>query len=107
MTTLTEFLLARLAEDEVAARGASHHSQLVQDYERDNYGYLWVKTTRVLAEVEAKRRIVRAHEKWCDGSCGDGEPSASYPFHQAHYWSLAALAAVYSDHPDYDEAWKP
>lgn len=46
---------------------------------------------RVLAECEAKRRIV----EWA--SDGEGE------FH----WStvLAPLAAVYADHPDYREEW--
>ena len=60
---------------------------------------------RVLAEVEAKRRIVRAHAKWCEGRC-----EAKYPeggFDAAHYWSIKSLAAAYADHPDYREEWRP
>ncbi|MFE6716823.1 DUF6221 family protein [Streptomyces albidoflavus] len=60
---------------------------------------------RVLAEVEAKRRIVRAHAKWCEGRC-----EAKYPeggFDAAHYWSIKSLAATYADHPDYREEWRP
>ncbi|MFG3311847.1 DUF6221 family protein [Streptomyces albidoflavus] len=60
---------------------------------------------RVLAEVEAKRRIVQAHAKWCEGRC-----EAKYPeggFDAAHYWSVKSLAAVYADHPDYREGWRP
>ncbi|SCD40986.1 hypothetical protein GA0115251_106923 [Streptomyces sp. TverLS-915] len=60
---------------------------------------------RVLLEVEAKRRVLRAHDKWCEGRC-----EAKYPeggFDAAHYWSIKSLAAVYADHPDYDESWRP
>jgi hypothetical protein len=57
---------------------------------------------RVLAECEARRRIVRLHgNDWnprgkcqvCDevGPCD----------------TLCALALPYVDHPDYDEAWRP
>ncbi len=51
---------------------------------------------RVLAECEAKRRIVEAHGSQLDAR---GEV----------YWSpeVRYLAQVYSDHPDYDEAWRP
>lgn len=54
---------------------------------------------RVLAEVEAKRRIVTAHGEpmeWC-GSCEQRQPCET----------LTLLALPYSDHPDYDPEWKP
>jgi hypothetical protein len=60
---------------------------------------------RVLREIDAKRRIIRAHAKWCQGDC-----EAKYPdggFDAAHYWSLKALAAVYADRPGYREEWSP
>ncbi|MGW2594782.1 DUF6221 family protein [Streptomyces sp. NPDC001515] len=60
---------------------------------------------RVLAEVEAKRQIVRAHAKWCEGRCEAKYPEGS--FDAAHYWSLKALAAVYADHPEYRPEWRP
>jgi hypothetical protein len=60
---------------------------------------------RTLAEVEAKRRIIRAHDKWCQGEC-----EAKYPdggFDAAYYWSIKSLAAAYGDHPAYREEWRP
>jgi hypothetical protein len=104
--SLTEFLLARIAEDEAAARGASHHSHLVQDYERDNYGFLWVKTTRVLAECEAKRQIVGLDDSALRRHRSDGDASAIGAGLMRDD-VLRALASVYADHPDYREEWRP
>ena len=89
---------------------------------------------RVLAEVEAKRRIVALHEQWpvlVEGppevEMGDPTDLGSMAARMAQRvaWlttqeyrkrfgdepptspMLAALAEVYADHPDYDEAWRP
>lgn len=104
--SLAEFLLARIAEDEAAATSASHHSHLVHDYERDNYGFLWVKTTRVLAECEAKRRIV--------ARCTDRIDVTELRDAERRYISgapdmdmLRLLALPYADHPDCREEWRP
>jgi hypothetical protein len=78
---LTEFLLARIAEDEGSPPTCS----------------------RVLADCEAKRRIVERHRSkpdtggWYCAGCGDDWPCED----------LRDLASVYADHPDYDEAWRP
>lgn len=48
---------------------------------------------RVLREVEAKRAIVALTL-----NLTDGDPD--------EFSTLRHLAAVYSDHPDYDEAWR-
>lgn len=71
---------------------------------------LMISPARVLAECEAKRRIVEGRtgiphpSDGCDGSC-DG-PNDHW--HLVYEWDvLRALAAVYADHPDYREAWKP
>jgi hypothetical protein len=75
---LTEFLLARIAED--AARAEDLESR------------------RSLADCEAKRRIVRMHQPptICGWDCRDGRCP-----------TLRALALPYADHPDYREEWKP
>lgn len=108
--TLTDFLLARIAEDEAVAMNASHHRHLVHDYERDNYGFLWVKTTRVLAECEAKRRIVEmasdAERRMMDGPDFHSDGT----FHTVSAWMgtvLRALALPYADHPEFREEWRP
>ena len=80
--TLTEFLLARLAEDEQRA-------------------YLDLTETpraRVLADVESKRTLVMSFDAHLDE--GDG-------FAAAANMALAALALPFAAHPDYQEAWKP
>lgn len=90
--TLTEFLLARIAEDEAAAE------RVLLDY---GGGDLESLEARVLAECEAKRRIV---DRYSD--------DAIWPDYQGGYESATEdavrdLAAVYADHPDYDDAWRP
>jgi hypothetical protein len=101
--TLTEFLLARIAEDEAETEAAIQM----------RYPGLTIRRnpSRVLAECEAKRRIVeissqqiaaadKRHPEQIERSFNAG---AAFVAHNA----LLALAAVYSDHPDYDEAWRP
>lgn len=84
--TLTDFLLARIAEDEMRARLAAR-----QD---------WMDR-RLLAECEAKRRIVGRHDVVdAAGGCAFcGEPAPCE--------HLRILASVYADHRDYDERWRP
>ncbi|MFF2621228.1 DUF6221 family protein [Oerskovia jenensis] len=108
---LTEFLLARIAEDEAAAREEDADyaaTTLLPTYDSEHQAR-W-NTERVLAECEAKRRIVELHfendpgpDAEC-GACGDigGYYSQVWPCP-----TIKALAAVYADHPDYDEAWRP
>jgi hypothetical protein len=133
MVTVTEFLLARLAEDEAVAREAAltvgwdgFGDQRVRSGQQWVYSYHVVKRVRddgptdrrtvadcgsfvgmgtaphvarwdparVLAEVEAKRRIVEHHSP--DDNWSYGEPCTT----------LHLLALPYSDHPDYHEDWR-
>ena len=102
MSTLTEFLLARIAEDETSAMRA----RPLQDYEPSG---MW-GIDRVLAECEAKRRIVTLH--------GDAHECSTFDHHgevDNCTWCLDAedcstmllLASVYADHPDHREEWRP
>ena len=100
--TLTEFLLARIAEDEREATAC------LDQYMRGDGGTKsrWV---RQLAECEAKRRIVERHrgfgfdEEWApEGYCGECEGTLSSPCA-----TLRLLALPYADHPDYREEWRP
>lgn len=111
--TLVEFLKARLAEDEQTAREAGNRRWLIEDNmislwpENEHDGFMTWPTRsdarhavhwqpeRVLAEVEAKRRIVERHTACDDTSFG--EPCED----------LRLLALPYADHADYDEAWRP
>ena len=142
--TLTEFLTARLDEDEEVARRASpggwrygdvesvaggtlydetrRIADIIYENPEDHDGY-WTRhllepeadangahiarhdPARVLAEVEAKRRIVEA---WVRAD----EAAGSYPGTDAGiemglHEAIALLALPYADHPDYDPDWKP
>lgn len=115
--TITEFLLARIADDEWCAQ---HMAMLARDDggrdDDDEILYEWTaferrdgawhKTARlpkhitpgrVLAECKAKRAIVGLHPEILTICQGCGE---SYPCR-----TLMATAAVYADHPDYDPDW--
>src|SRR5574337_1430284 len=138
MSDLTEFLLARISEDETLARKSSPSPWQYGDVESVAGGSLYDKTrmigslhyeqptdhdgtivrhllsdeadangahiarhdpARVLAECEAKRRIVedRLH-------LDTVRPGAI----RAHSeWACRVIASIYADHPDYREEWKP
>lgn len=100
--TLTEFLLARIADQEAAARvdRAVDADPLVTRY-----------ATQALAECEAKRRIVEdltAHLEADHAAMESPVASASWHAKATALKSVAYLLALsYADHPDYDEAWRP
>jgi hypothetical protein len=99
VSDLAAFLLARIAEDEEAADRASQFST--------RNGFAWVGPTperatvlalsghRLLAECEAKRRIVATIQRWLD----TGYPTLDHVFF--------ALALPYADHPEYRAEWRP
>lgn len=111
--TIEEFLLARIAEDEEAARWGPW----------DAYDI----SVRVLAECVAKRRIVEHETAWARAKAGappyngpltrDDDEPGRHPQLVAYLeqWGeqvtdtpiLRLLALPYADHPDYREAWQP
>ena len=107
--TLTDFLLARIAEDEDVARSVpevepaswapiwtSLRSGKTSVCDHGPRGSVEMQPARVLAECEAKRRIVESVQAALPrGTSGLG-PSV-----------LMRLAAVYADHPDYRDEWRP
>lgn len=107
--TLTEFLEARITEDE---RECRHMLELVPTPAASlENGWDHAYAERVLAECAAKRAIVNEHAEemthwWPEmvevqvcGRCGDGA-SVEWPCP-----TIAALTAVYADHPEYDPEW--
>jgi hypothetical protein len=146
--TLVEFLMARLDEDEAAARAAASPPWEVEimSHVKDasvthqtwevgrniNFGYLGDDheivsygtrdegdgrseanarhiarhdPARVLAEVDAKRRIVERFELR-DREFDLADPT-SMALAASMHEALVLLALPYADHPDYDEAWRP
>ena len=119
VTPLVEFLKARLDEDEERARHSDDGAWVGGDLFRESwhsascgYGLLELMNAcscdvpeRVLAEVAAKRAIIANFCRY------DTEARAT-----GHYMDVGAsgyaleaveaLAAVYADHPDYDQEWR-
>jgi Family of unknown function (DUF6221) len=72
---------------------------------------------RVLREVQAKRAIFDLHSPSYPNTYPEpsGQPTCGVCHAGGWDWdperwpcpTVRALAAVYRDHPDYDEAWKP
>lgn len=101
MTGLSEFLLARIAEDESRVRG--HTGGMAR-------ADALIDPGRLLYECTAKRMILAVH------SLGPPTPSAQgaarQPARCAHdgtrypCLTLRALALPYADHPEYREDWR-
>jgi hypothetical protein len=104
--TLTDFILARIAEDEAEAG----HAYLVWDFFSGDGESL---KARVLAECEAKRRIVERHSQTVECGnvgCQRRGLSGMHCLTCDDEWpcpDLRDLAVVYADHPDYRDEWKP
>lgn len=95
--TLTDFLLARIKEDEHSGLFRGHSEALL---------------ARVLAEADAKRRIVERHRH--PHPCRESlvtvsrEPGVAVEIEIR--WPcevLQLLALPYAEHPDYAESWRP
>lgn len=133
--TLTEFLLARIAENEAVAReaasiaGTPWRATYGRQVETSRDGYLVTPEdehsdlddpadavsqhiarhdpVRVLAECEAKRRIVQEYTdllKW------DADESDDHGIHGQRIgleFAVKMLALPDTDHPDYKESWRP
>lgn len=131
--TLVEFLMERIAEDEAVARAAiaddggategfaNQYAALIEPpsgvgIAQGGFGEAaarmittYAVPARVLAECEAKRRIVELHtpEPFADAQ---DEMFCRHDQRTAGVWpcdTMRLLSSVYADHPDYDEAWRP
>lgn len=109
--TLAVFVLARVAEDESHMRYMAAHAA-----SRRTIGEIALAHThssRVLAECEAKRRIVGALDDAAAATRTVGsDPTAPGDWQEwgnYHAWLDAAkiIAAPYADHPDYRDEWRP
>jgi hypothetical protein len=114
---ITEFLEARIAEDEAEA-GSGWSTLGDTRWERDNYGRTMLTPSAVLAECAAKRAIIEEHSPVDYSGIGMKSPNAcnlcgvektisdwewdenSFPCK-----TLRAIAAVYKEHREYQEEW--
>ena len=95
--TLTEFLLARIAEDEAEVRSHALVFLTKVSSGQPIVGVEWSEE-RLLAECDAKRRIVERADLWKFDSSPYGRESGLM---------LRYLALPYADHPDYRQEWTP
>lgn len=115
---LVRFLLARIAEDQSAAQ---QPETAVYTFTGTRVATLAKKrSARVLAECEAKRRIVERHTpfhvttkndglNWDYRGCGECHTPEGVEEGQT-WWpcaTLRLLALPYADHPDYRDDWRP
>jgi hypothetical protein len=105
MTTLTEFLEARIAEDEAMARsGFSHPDRWVRVAPAGIPNGL--SCSAVLAECETKRRIID-HRQQIDSTGLDGAALAhDQGLRDGFTFALRYLAQPHADHPDFDPSWR-
>ena len=105
---LTDFLLARIADDEASATRASGFTPWGRAFRQDNYGNLTIQPARVLATCKAHRTIVELHGRPHECSTYDhtGEvDNCSWCLDGDECSTLRAIAAVWSDHEDYRAKW--
>lgn len=103
--TITEFLLARIAEDEALMRDCPHMGCYEDDADPEGMIHGPRCPARVLAECAAKRAIVELAAKADEI---EGDLAMEWPRYQDSHIGdrlLAALASVHADHPDYDPSW--
>jgi hypothetical protein len=111
MTTLAEFLLARYDEDEASTLSGECRCE-------DNGATRPDCGSRIIDDAAAKRRIVALHPTTENViNPGYGPHVAAFGCETCHDWdgitegrgdcdTLRALAAPYSDHPDFDPSWR-
>lgn len=132
--TLTDFLLARIAEDEAMARDALHADAVTpgswmtehhnSEYHaepdcchiaEDRHGHYWTVASEVyipIAEHIARHDPARvlaecgAKRDIIEMACNIDDSDDEYAV-SLRDGVLATLALPYVDHPDYDEAWRP
>lgn len=101
--TIIEFLEARIAEDmeEAAWYGNTEYFE---------GGWTKAHTGRVLRECAAKRAIIGSQQSCVAAEAKEGDLGPKLVARGMHVGlelSMKFLAAVYSDHPDYQQEWAP
>lgn len=116
---LSQFLLARIADDEAWLGAEAFYLDSCQECAFGQQPHSPYSRARLAADCEAKRRIAGLHQPHVPDWSSDPPGCESctnwddYPFvvqHKGEGWpclTFRILAAPYADHPDYDEAWRP
>lgn len=106
---VVRFLLARLDEDEHEAQAAVRYwagVRVESATPAEDAHIARHNPARVLAEVAAKRAIIRGFLTEDDKSPPWQSWGEDSEF-SAVMWSIQHLAIPYADHPDYRQEWQP
>jgi hypothetical protein len=103
--TLSEFLLARIAERERAAYRLDNGPAWMQQAFLGGASFPANEAARRVDECKALRAVVEASLSYHQGSQDPDpeDPDGGWALSVA----LRALALPYADHPDYRQEWKP
>lgn len=96
--TITEFLEARIVED-------AEEAEWYGNTEYFEGGWTKAHTGRVLRECAAKRAIIQEWQPAPVGGWGVHADGVDVGNWEATDNAVRHLAAVYSDHPDYQQEW--
>jgi hypothetical protein len=116
VTSLRDFIAANLDKDEAVAREAiSFREAYDPPAEEPNYEAMGsldpmmiavlVSPDRVLREVAAKRELLDRYASAERSSAGTLSNDSDLYYAEALEEAARILAAVYSDHPDFDPNW--
>lgn len=106
---IAAWLTAIWDEDEKSVERAVGDSPSAPPITVDNYGYLTVSRSVMLARISAERALLARYVElveWRDWL----EPDASGGAHIAveYMWeAVKIIASGYAARPEYDEAWRP
>lgn len=122
MTTLAEFVAARLAEYETSPapgrralddlrfelkRGDPYEQHLSSRIEDGLDAQTAAWQERALREAASLRKILAAYKAIAIGFTHVTENAYEFARREALEMACEAIAAIWSDHPDYDPAWRP
>ena len=96
---ITDFLLARIADDETLAKYVLQYGDRGTN---PNLG-----PARVLAECAAKRAIVEPFAELANGRDRLCDAYLQATYKMILRAVILPLATVYADHPDYRREWRP
>lgn len=120
LAAIVAFIEARLAEDEAAAKEAPWELdrgewpfwiEYIDSSDAESAGTYRDRfpPARMLRDVEAARRILERHHADEHGMCAgcpvDTAGDPDYPVGECP--EIRDLASRWSDHPEYQEGWKP
>jgi len=114
MSALSEFLLARIADDNALANAITagtqgEHPPIATNglywTEQSEFADLAITQARLLAECSAKRELVHFLSIDADPPSGPGIRTAD-DLTGAAMQVLRVMARPYADHVEYDESWR-